>query len=103
MEFDKTEETDLAPETMTGSSALNMLQGRVFVLGKKIKVATEGKGKKRGKNVKNGKANSEDHKRKRNVTKKKSSTPSNHDKKKPEDWFKKSQYSLNCPIGSTIS
>jgi hypothetical protein len=97
MEFDKTEETDLAPETMTGSAALNMLHGRVFVLGKKIKVATEGKGKKRGKNVKNGKANSEDHKRKINVTKKKSSTPSNRDKKKPEDWFKKKSIFFELP------
>jgi hypothetical protein len=103
MHFDTTEETELAPKTMTGSTALNMLQGRVFVLGKKIKVATERKGKKKGKNVKNGKANSEDQKRKRNVSKEKTNTPSKRDKKKPEDWFKKSQYSLNCPIGSTTS
>jgi hypothetical protein len=32
MHFDTTEETELAPKTMTGSTALNMLQGRVFML-----------------------------------------------------------------------
>jgi hypothetical protein len=97
MQFDDTEETELAPETMTGSSALNMLQGRVFVLGKKLKVATERKGRKKGKNVKNGTANSENQKRKRNVTKKKSSTPHERDKKKPEDWFKKKSIFFELP------
>ena len=103
MQFDKTEETELAPKTMTGSLALKMLEGKVFVLGKKLKVATEIKGKKRGKNVKNGTANSEDQKRKRNVAKKKSNTPSKRDEKKPEDWYKKSQYFLLCPIGRATS
>jgi hypothetical protein len=97
MQFDDTEETELAPETMTGSSALNMLQGRVFVLGKKLKVATERKGRKKGKNVKNGTANSENQKRKRNVTKKKSSTPHERDKKKPEDWLKKKSIFFELP------
>uniref|UniRef100_A0A8R7V062 DUF4216 domain-containing protein n=1 Tax=Triticum urartu TaxID=4572 RepID=A0A8R7V062_TRIUA len=53
-EFDNTEEMELAPITMSGSSALRMLQGRVFVLGKKVIVAKKGKGKKKGKDSEKG-------------------------------------------------
>uniref|UniRef100_A0A8R7JYW6 DUF4218 domain-containing protein n=1 Tax=Triticum urartu TaxID=4572 RepID=A0A8R7JYW6_TRIUA len=55
-EFDGTKETELAPTTMSGSSALKMLQGRVFVLGKKGNVAKKAKG---GKKVKNSEKENE--------------------------------------------
>ncbi|XP_037425664.1 uncharacterized protein LOC119291055 [Triticum dicoccoides] len=87
-EFDNTEEMELAPITMSGSSALRMLQGRVFVLGKKVIVAKKGKGKKKGKDSEKGTEGPEKQKRKR-APNKKSGNVARKPEKKPEDCFKK--------------
>nr|XP_045088433.1 uncharacterized protein LOC109747017 isoform X3 [Aegilops tauschii subsp. strangulata] len=87
-EFDNTEEMELAPITMSGSSALRMLQGRVFVLGKKVVVAKKGKGKKKGKDSEKGTEGPEKQKRKR-APNKKSGNVARKPEKKPEDCFKK--------------
>lgn len=89
-EFDGTKETELAPTTMSGSSALKMLQGRVFVLGKNVNVANKAKGRKTVKN-------SEEHKRKRKASNKKSAKNQGKLEKKPEDWFKKKSIFSNLP------
>ena len=83
-EFDGNKETELAPTTMSGSSALKMLEGRVFVLGKKVVVAKKGKGQKKGKNSKKATEGQEKQKRKRTPNKK-----SGNVARKPEDCFKK--------------
>lgn len=87
-EFDNTKEMELAPITMSGSSALRMLQGRVFVLGKKVVVAKKGKGKKKGKDSEKGTEGPEKQKRKR-APNKKSGNVARKPEKKPEDCFKK--------------
>ncbi|XP_048532126.1 uncharacterized protein LOC125510880 isoform X2 [Triticum urartu] len=55
---------------MSGSSALRMLQGRVFLLGKKVVVAKKGKGKKKGKDSEKATEGPEKQKRKRAPNKK---------------------------------
>ena len=93
-EFDNTEEMELAPTTMSGSSALRMLQGRVFVLGKKVVAANKGKGKMKGKASEKATEGREKQKRKR-APKKKSDNISRKPEKKPKDCFKKKSISFD--------
>ena len=87
-EFDGTKVTELAPTTMSGSSALKMLQGRVFVLGKKGNVAKKAKG---GKKVKNSEKENEKNQEPKCKRKAGNKSIKNQGKpeKKPEDWLKK--------------
>ncbi|KAM3366409.1 hypothetical protein ACQJBY_015685 [Aegilops geniculata] len=96
-EFDGTKETELAPTTMSGTSALKMLQGRVFVLGKKANVAKKAKGGKKKKNSEKEIENYQEPKRKRKAGNKKSIKNQGKPEKKPEDWFKKISIFFNLP------
>ena len=52
--FDGKKETEAAPKPMDGSSVLKMLEGRVFILGKKGVEPKKGQNKKKGKSNKRG-------------------------------------------------
>ncbi|XP_066381574.1 uncharacterized protein [Miscanthus floridulus] len=88
-QFDGMVEVGLAPEIMSGTSILKMLEGRVFVLGKKDLTTKNTKGNNKGK--KKGKQGDESHqksKRKRGQKKQKDGN-NGENEKKPEDWLKK--------------
>lgn len=92
-QFDGTEEKEIAPKTLNGTSVLRMLEGRVFVFGKmakkKVSVAKMAKKKKQAKNKSNEKGSNRELKRKRKTCKEKSSDNASKSGKKPEDWLKK--------------
>jgi len=92
-------EVGLAPEIMSGTSILKMLEGRVFVLGKKDLTTKNTKGNNKGK--KKGKQGDESHqksKRKRGQKKQKDGNNGKKEKKL-EDWLKSGQYSFSYHTG----
>ncbi|KAL6655769.1 hypothetical protein ACP70R_006595 [Stipagrostis hirtigluma subsp. patula] len=95
-QFDGKEETEIAPQTMSGSSVLTMLQGRVFVLGKKVNVQKKVSTESKGENNTKKKGNDQGHKRKR-TRKKKSDDNHGKTKKQPEDWLKKKSIFFMLP------
>ena len=96
-QFDGMVEVGLAPEIMSGTSILKMLEGRVFVLGKKDLTTKNTKGNNKGK--KKGKQGDESHqksKRKRGQKKQKDGNNGKKEKK-PEDWLKKRSIFFQLP------
>lgn len=91
-QFDGTEETEDPPKTMSGTSVLTMLQGREFVLGKKVCFA-----KKKGKNTKRNDLDHQKGKRKRGESEKKLNANRGKKEKKPEDWLKKRSIFFKLP------
>jgi len=96
-QFDGMVEVGLAPEIMSGTSILKMLEGRVFVLGKKDLTTKNTKGNNKGK--KKGKQGDESHqKSKRKRGQKKQKDGNNGKKEKnPEDWLKKRSIFFQLP------
>ena len=92
--FDGSRETELAPETMSGTSVLKLVEGREFVLGKKVCIA-KSKGKNKQKNTKRQDGNHQQCKRKRGESTKKSKDGKKE--KKPEDWVKKRSVFFKLP------
>lgn len=88
-QFDGTEEKEIAPKTLNGTSVLEMLQGRVFVFGKKVSIAKMSKRKIQAKKNTNDKGSNRKLKGKRKTCKEKSSDNPRKSKKKLEDWLKK--------------
>ncbi|XP_052137356.1 uncharacterized protein LOC127755729 [Oryza glaberrima] len=88
-QFDGTEEKEIAPKTLNGTSVLEMLQGRVFVFGKKVSIAKMSKRKRQAKKNTNDKGSNRKLKGKRKTCKEKSRDNPSKSKKKPEDWLKK--------------
>lgn len=105
MQFDGTVETALAPEKMSGSTVLRMLEGKVFVSGKgKNDDTGKKKGNKKRKRKGSGSKKQEqegeqkipDQKRKRNSAAKKNGGGEKPEKK-PEDWLKKQSIFFKLP------
>ena len=92
--FDGSRETELAPETTSGTSVLKLIEGREFVLGKKVCIA-KSKGKNKQKNTKRQDGNHQQCKRKRGESTKKSKDGKKE--KKPEDWVKKRSVFFKLP------
>ncbi|WVZ53295.1 hypothetical protein U9M48_004261, partial [Paspalum notatum var. saurae] len=87
-QFDGSTEAGTAPEKMSGTTVLKMLEDRVFVLGKKRCVARNKRNKNSGRKGK--KEDQSNKKRKRGRGGNKSSNDNGNKKeKKPEDWLKK--------------
>ena len=87
--FDGTVETGLAPETMSGTTVLGMLEGKEFVLGKKVPTTKQSNKDVEVESVK---------KRKRSSGEKKNQTKGSSGKeKKPEDWLKKRSIFFKLP------
>jgi hypothetical protein len=85
-QFDGSVETGLAPEKMSGTTILRILEGKEFVLGKKGRTAK--KVNKKDKNKKLEVVSDQKHKRKR-PGKKKQQNGCGDKAKNPEDWLKK--------------
>lgn len=101
--FDGNTETEDAPETLSGSSVLKMLEGRVFVLGKKKVAPKKGKNKRKGKSKKEEEVEQPKKKRKRaskstgGKRASKSTGSSSKKEKNPEDWLKKKSIFFDLP------
>ncbi|KAL6659744.1 hypothetical protein ACP70R_002573 [Stipagrostis hirtigluma subsp. patula] len=96
-QFDGTMETEHAPVTMSGSSVLRLLEGKIFVYGKKKdqQEAEETENEARG--GKKAKGKRKNKKRKRAQRKNRSEEPSSQREKKPEDWLKKRSIFFKLP------
>ena len=92
--FDGNKETGAAPKPLTGSSVLKMLEGRVFVLGKKGVAPKQGKNKKKGTSKNKEEVEQPEKKRKRAS---KSAGTSTKKEKRPEDWLKKKSIFFDLP------
>jgi hypothetical protein len=92
--FDGNKETEAAPKSLSGSSVLKMLEGRVFVLGKKGVAPKKGKNKKKGKSKNEEYVEPPKEKRKRAN---KSTASSTKKEKRPEDWLKKKSIFFDLP------
>lgn len=95
--FDETVENELAPKTMSGSSVLKMLEGRVFVYGKKDDPSKKGRTGKKAKSKAKGKRNTGKNKRKRETCKRKLTGGSTKNKKEPKEWLKKKSIFFSLP------
>jgi hypothetical protein len=97
-QFDGTTEVGLAPETMSGTSVLRMLEGRVFALGKKVRTTKNKKDNNKGKKKGKQDESHQKSKRKRGGQKKQKDGNSGKNKeKKPEDWLKKRSIFFELP------
>ncbi|XP_039851873.1 uncharacterized protein LOC120710306 [Panicum virgatum] len=88
-QFDGMVETGLAPETMSGTTVLGMLEGKEFVLGKKVPTTKQSNKEVEVESVK---------KRNRSSGEKKNQPNGSIGKeKKPEDWLKKRSIFFKLP------
>lgn len=96
MQFDGSIETELAPETMSASTVLKMLEGREFVLGKKVCTAKNDHTKRKNKEVVVESAKKRKRKTKGQNNESNGSVP-NKEVKNPKDWLKKRSVFFNLP------
>lgn len=96
-QFDGTQENEPAPNTLNGTAVLKMLEGKVFVLGKRVSVAKKVKRKKVGKSNSKDEGSNQELKRKRVTRKEKRSDCTSKCGKKPEDWLKKRSIFFTLP------
>lgn len=82
-------ETGLAPETMSGTTVLGMLEGKEFVLGKKVPTTKQSNKEVEVESVKKRKCSSGEKKNQPNG--------SSGKEKKPEDWLKKRSIFFKLP------
>lgn len=95
MQFDGSVENGLAPEKMSGTTVLKMLEGKEFVLGKKG--STSKTVNKKGGNKKVEVESDQKRKRTRRGQKKESDGGGGKVEKKPEDWLKKRSIFFELP------
>jgi hypothetical protein len=93
MQFDGLLETELAPETMSGTTVLKMLEGKEFVLGKKV-CRTKDKKKSKNKEVV---AESVKKRKRKTKGQTKQSDGSGGVEKNPVDWLKKRSIFFKLP------